>query len=188
MYQYLTHISSKSRPYFSRLNLVKKFKIFYILYCRLSDPPSPFLDGFEKETVIRWPKLFLKMTWDCWFLKVNTNPTIEQIRYSLSEWVVPPNSMLFDLTVPPNSALFGGTVPPHSVLFGGTVPPNSFPQKFTFLKATYLRPLISLRSSPVLEMNLLISSLKTQNHNFLAGSFRVLNLIWEILEAWDMLI
>ena len=46
-----------------------------------------------------------------------TFSTFWDIRYSLSE-----------SGVPPNSAIFGGTVPPNSVLFGGTVPPNSFPQ------------------------------------------------------------
>ena len=56
-----------------------------------------------------------------------TFSTFLDIRYSLSESGVPPNSVLFGGTVPPNSVLFGGTVPPNSVLFGGTVPPNSFP-------------------------------------------------------------
>ena len=39
-------------------------------------------------------------------------------------------------------------------------------KKFTFFKSTYLRPLISLRSSSVLEMNLLISSFKNTKSQF----------------------
>ena len=39
-------------------------------------------------------------------------------------------------------------------------------KKFTFFISTYLRPLISLRSSLVLEMNLLISSFKNTKSQF----------------------
>ena len=53
---------------------------------------------------------------------------IIEIKYSLSESGVPPNSVLFGRTVPPISVLFGGSVPPNSVLFDETVPLNSFPQ------------------------------------------------------------
>ena len=144
-HQYLSHISSKFRLYFSYiyLGLIWKSGTLYIFNWGLSS--SRHLFSFPLWTFSTFLTLFLggshkrplsddhqvRKNWDCWLLKVKTNSLREEKIFSLSEWGVPPNSVLF-----------GGTVPPNSVLFGGTVPPNSFPLFFMWLLTRLLPQLV----------------------------------------------